>query len=419
MALQDPKDGPTNSPPPFSNFPQDPSDFDSDPRISFSKLDDKFILETDDGQEYSFDNILKRWIPTVFCVDSGWFVKLIAGRRRFAPVVVLQVDDDLLRQQQEAYKVEGIDEDEQETVQKQKKKRKQGGEEGDQKAKKQRVNTAVYVTSIPLDAEFDEIRDIFSRCGVIAEEIDSGRPRVKMYMDEEGKFKGEALVVYFRPESVNLAIQMLDDSDFRLGVAGPQGPMRVQAADFSFKSQQEAPAKTSMRDKKKIIKRTQRMNNKLTDWDDDEPSALVVTNSKFEKVVILKHMFTLQELDEDPAAILDIKEDIRDECSKLGEVTNVVLYDKEEAGVVSVRFSNPESARACVQTMNGRFFGGTAVEAYISDGSERFRKTNEKRAALEDLAEKGFDAEDEDENQRLDEFGTWLESSHQVENTAK
>lgn len=54
-------------------------------------------------------------------------------------------------------------------------------------------------------------------------------------------------------------------------------------------------------------------------------------------------------LQEDPAAILDIKEDIRDECSKLGEVTNVVLYDKEEAGVVSVRFSSPESANACVK----------------------------------------------------------------------
>lgn len=69
--------------------------------------------------------------------------------------------------------------------------------------------------------------------------------------------------------------------------------------------------------------------------------------------------------------------------------------------------------------MNGRFFGGTAVEAYISEGNERFRKSNEKRAALEDLAERGFHAEDDDEDQRLDEFGTWLESSHQVENTAK
>lgn len=67
MALRDPKHDPTatGSPPAISNFPQDPSDFDSDPRISFSKLDNKFILETDDGQEYSYDTILKRWIPTV------------------------------------------------------------------------------------------------------------------------------------------------------------------------------------------------------------------------------------------------------------------------------------------------------------------------------------------------------------------
>ena len=54
-------------------------------------------------------------------------------------------------------------------------------------------------------------------------------------------------------------------------------------------------------------------------------------------------------MQEDPAAILDIKEDIRDECSKLGEVTNVVLYDKEPEGVVSVRFSDPEPARHCVK----------------------------------------------------------------------
>lgn len=81
-----------------------------------------------------------------------------------------------------------------------------------------------------------------------------------MYMDEDGKFKGEALVVYFRPESVNLAIQMLDESNFRIGQPGPLGPMKVQAADFSFKSQQEAPTSISMRDKKKIMQRTQKLN---------------------------------------------------------------------------------------------------------------------------------------------------------------
>lgn len=65
----------SNNPPPLSNFPQDPSEFDSDPRISFSKLDDKFILETEDGQEYEYDTVLKRWIPTVCARSfSSWVV---------------------------------------------------------------------------------------------------------------------------------------------------------------------------------------------------------------------------------------------------------------------------------------------------------------------------------------------------------
>lgn len=61
---------------PFSNFPQDPTEFDSDPRISFSKLDDKFILEADDGQEFEYDTVLKRWIPTVCARFPCWLLSL-------------------------------------------------------------------------------------------------------------------------------------------------------------------------------------------------------------------------------------------------------------------------------------------------------------------------------------------------------
>lgn len=46
---------------------------------------------------------------------------------------------------------------------------------------------------------------------------------------------------------------------------------------------------------------------------------------------------------------MDLKEDIREECEKLGEVTNVVLYDKEEDGVVTVRFKEAEGAQACIK----------------------------------------------------------------------
>lgn len=48
-----------------SNFPQNPEEFDADPRVSFSKLDNKFILEIDEDHEFEYDDALKRWVPVV------------------------------------------------------------------------------------------------------------------------------------------------------------------------------------------------------------------------------------------------------------------------------------------------------------------------------------------------------------------
>ena len=45
------------------------------------------------------------------------------------------------------------------------------------------------------------------------------------------------------------------------------------------------------------------------------------------RVVVLKHMFTLEELEKDATLLLDLKEEVREEAETLGEVTNVVLYD--------------------------------------------------------------------------------------------
>jgi HIV Tat-specific factor 1 len=57
---------PSHSPAPaLFSFPQNPEEFDADPRVSFSKLDQKFILETEEGQEFEFDDGLKRWVPVV------------------------------------------------------------------------------------------------------------------------------------------------------------------------------------------------------------------------------------------------------------------------------------------------------------------------------------------------------------------
>lgn len=56
--------------------------------------------------------------------------------------------------------------------------------------------------------------------------------------------------------------------------------------------------------------------------------------------------------------------------------------------------------------MDGRYFAGTRVEAYIADGSEKFKKSSEKKVQIGDED----DGKDEEEGKRLDQFGSWLEA---------
>lgn len=86
---------------------------------------------------------------------------------------------------------------------------------------------------------------------------------------------------------------------------------------------------------------------KLEEWDSGDefgPAPDVQEKStaanKNSRVVVLKHMFTLKQLDEDASLLLDLKEDVREECSSLGEVTNVVLYD---VSMYSTSFPNSDS----------------------------------------------------------------------------
>ncbi len=71
------------------------------------------------------------------------------------------------------------------------------------------------------------------------------------------------------------------------------------------------------------------LRRKLEGWSSDEDNAgeAAVKAKNGGKIVVLKGMFTLAELEEDPTLLLDLKEEVREECEKLGEVTNVTLYD--------------------------------------------------------------------------------------------
>ena len=138
-------------------------------------------------------------------------------------------------------------------------------------------------------------------------------------------------------------------------------------------------------------------NSRLADWSDDEPSAVQQTSSRFDKVVVIKNVFTLKALEEDKDYHEDVMEDMREGAEGHGDIKNITLFDKEEDGVVTIRFSNAMAAKACADAFNGRLYDGRRLEASISDGSEKFKKSRKAKT------------DDDEEAKRLEDYSNFIE----------
>ncbi|KAK5741357.1 hypothetical protein LTR17_004064 [Elasticomyces elasticus] len=366
-------------------FPMESANFDADHRISYSKKDQTYLLEAEDGNEWEWLASRSKWVPVMNEEDA--------------------------RKQQEAYKVDGVDENEP-AMDLKKRKAQDVDAEGNaivakkQKAEpKERVNTAIYVTGLPDDVDAEELYDVFKKYGVIAEGIDDNTPRIKLYNDDEGNFKGEALIVYHRPESVGMAVNLGDGYDFRTGQS--RADLRVAPADASYKSQKDQPLKSdeakkkgtnANHDRQKAIKKVEELNGRLADWDDDDPFVLAKTSSRWDKLVVLENMFTIEGLAADPGLAPDINADVKEDGEKFGKVANVTIFDLEEKGIVTVRFTDVSAARACVRSFHGRQYEDRKIVAYTADGTEKFRK-----------ARKTTKQKETEETARLEAFSADLE----------
>ena len=122
-----------------------------------------------------------------------------------------------------------------------------------------------------MDVTVAEIAEYFSKCGMIAEDA-TGQKRVKMYYDEDGRFKGDALVTYFKPESVPLALQMLDETEL-IRANGERSPLiRVQVAEFKSQpegeqeEQTKGPKKRSAEETRRLQRRRQKLERYFVQW---------------------------------------------------------------------------------------------------------------------------------------------------------
>eukprot|EP01117_Protostelium_nocturnum_P004389 TRINITY_DN1589_c0_g1_i7.p1 TRINITY_DN1589_c0_g1~~TRINITY_DN1589_c0_g1_i7.p1 ORF type:complete len:293 (-),score=117.57 TRINITY_DN1589_c0_g1_i7:295-1173(-) len=230
--------------------------------------------------------------------------------------------------------------------------------------RKEEYNKAVYVTGIPENVKEEDFIRHFSKCGVLLKDEETRRPMAKIYRDDEGKPKGDGLVVYYVHNSVELAIDILDGADLYPGV-----PLTVKEAVYEKKRKGKGGGKGSKKQSKKIKKYDQQQE---LGWEEDDNCHVILTG-----------MFTQEEAWTYPNFFEELKEDILKECEKIGPVKNIKIFERNPQGVVAVRFQEHPAASRCIDKMDGRFFAGQKLSAFFYDGYADYevKETEEQREA--------------------------------------
>lgn len=250
-------------------------------------------------------------------------------------------------------------------------------------------NTNVYVSGLPPDIGTDEFVELMSKCGIVMRDPITEEYKVKLYKDREGNLKGDGLCCYLKKESVELAARLIDETEVR------GYKLHVEAARFELKGAYDASKKKK---KNKDYKKKLKQQQKQLDW---RPEKKGEARKRHEKVVIIRNMFHPSDFEEDPLVLNEYREDLRSECEKFGEVKKVILFDRHPDGVASIAFKEAEQADACIQSFNGRFFGGRQLTALAWDGTTDFQVEETSREREERL--KGWSSFlDQSENPQTD-----------------
>jgi len=303
--------------------------------------------------------------------------------------------------------------------------------------KKKPVNNWVYITGLPGDITEDELKDHFSRVGMLAiNPFDQSR-KVKIYKDDSGGCKGDGSVCFACAESVDMAVDILHEGYIR-----PSHRITVARAEFSIPSASSAgagsgAAAAGLPQRPALTKAQINVANSATrqalHW--NEEGDLGVSSSKALKIVVIQGMFhpedlicpgsaalaaglrdELEEEDDEQVRrqvafedeiLKELEQDVVEECTlKCGVIDKITIFSKHPKGIIIVRFQTAFAAEACVKLMDGRWYDKTQLKCFYWDGTTNYSVTS---ASLSLGGGRVAEIEGVQEERRLEAFGSWLD----------
>jgi len=245
-------------------------------------------------------------------------------------------------------------------------------------------NTSVYVAGLPQSTTWAQMDLLFSPYGRVK--------KIKVYRDDGGKPKGDALVTYVKQGSVATAIQKLDGHEISPGTAIQVSPASFSHKDHAIEEEVDADGRVDGADGDNYahlgegpgqagsgydhdigedgesnapqdIAAVEVLVGPLRDEDFDEDGVPRFKPLPAEcrpeecPTCVLRNVYTAEQAANSPSFLDELEAEILMECIQFGSVVCVVTPSEPYyVGAVCVTFETIQSAQHCGEVMDGRFF---------------------------------------------------------------
>ncbi len=298
-------------------------------------------------------------------------------------------------------------------------------------------NTAIYISDLPLDTNPEELAS-FARTVGLLQLGDDGLPRVKLYTYDDGSLKGDGLVYFLQVESVDLAISLLDESQYREGYT-----VHVSEANFSAatsqsqahsQSQSQSQGTTSIASKSKNKNKSNQIDQaaqkqrkfyqlaqqQALSWDEGHST----NQSKGLKVLILRNTYTMELVDAYPEGAIafyhNLEQYIYQKCCQIcgsSGIHRVKVFQDNLYGPVLLRLKTPGAAQYCLETLQNQPIEFPPKKIGIENAEVAEIANREQLYFVVDyfsptIAREITSGIADDEVKRQEQFGEWLDAEN-------